>query len=372
MAQLKVPPFTKGWWKSKTKGQKTTFILSIIVFLMSIALLLMFIYSRQLFGDTVGDAILGTDVKNGWAAIGNLFKDSGVKWLLSLLVVAIAFVIIFTANLIISFIARHGDRKGKTIASLIRSLLKYLVVIVGICAILVIWGVDVAGIIAGVGVLTLVVGLGCQSLIQDVISGLFIVFDDYFSVGDVVIIDGFRGEIADVGLKSTKIIDYGGNIKSITNSSINTVVNLSRLDSMVLVTISSTYAEDPIRVEGIIAKAMDDIKHAIPAITEGPFYKGISEIGNSSISYLVLCKCKESDRYQVTRDLNKELYVLFRNNNIEIPFNQITVSQLNTNAKLPANDGEIATSRKITAELRGQNKIETPKKRKVFYKPNKE
>ena len=110
-----------------------------------------------------------------------------------------------------------------------------IIAIVAIAVILTLWGVNVVSVVAGLGILTLIVGLGCQTLIQDVISGVFIVFDDYFSVGDTVIVDGFRGKVASIGLKSTKIIDASGNIKSIPNSSISTVTNVSRLPTMVTV-----------------------------------------------------------------------------------------------------------------------------------------
>ena len=89
----------------------------------------------------------------------------------------------------------NKSKKSKTISSLVRSLVKYGLMLVALAIILIAWGVNVVGVLAGVGVITLIVGLGCQSLIQDVISGLFIVFDDYFGVGDTVIIDGFRGTI---------------------------------------------------------------------------------------------------------------------------------------------------------------------------------
>ena len=86
------------------------------------------------------------------------------------------------------------------------------------------------------------------------VAGLFIVFDDYFAVGDIVIIDGFRGTVSDIGLKSTKITDAGGNIKAINNSSITTVVNLSRMDSLVTVSMAASYNEDPVRYKGARGK----------------------------------------------------------------------------------------------------------------------
>ena len=187
---------------------------------------------------------------------------------------------------------------------------------------------------AGVSIVTLIVGLGCQSLIQDVVSGLFIVFDDYFAVGDIVIIDGFRGTVHEVGLKTTKLIDAGGNIKSITNSSITTVVNLSREDSLVSVLMDSSYNEDVERVEAVIAQALPAIAKQIPAITQGPFYKGINNFDDGGISFQVIAFCKEGDRFQVQRDLNRELYQLFIRNDIIVPYKQLVINRVLQNKRL--------------------------------------
>ena len=217
-----------NWWTRKTPGQKASFIVGAILFVLSLAGFIILMNGREIFGQEFGDKFFGEGKANGWVVIGENLVSGGIRWLVSMLIVSIGITLIFIATFI-THIFDGKSRKAKTISALLRSLFKYAIIIAMICVILVVWGVDVVGVIAGVGVLTLIIGLGCQSLIQDVISGIFIVFDDYFAVGDTVIIDGFRGTIVDVGLKTTKLQDFGGNIKSITNSSIATVVNMSRL-----------------------------------------------------------------------------------------------------------------------------------------------
>ena len=258
----------------------------------------------------------------------------------------------------------NKTRKAKTISSLVRSLIKYIAIIVAICAVLILWGVDVIGIIAGVGVLTLIIGLGCQSLIQDVVSGIFIVFDDYFAVGDTVIIDGFRGTIVEVGLKTTKLQDFGGNIKSITNSSINTVVNMSRLRSVVSVTLSVSYNEDVERVEALIINEIEELKTKIPNIIEGPWYKGIDNITASSIDFLVLCFVEEDNRFQVTRDLKREFYLLFKKNNVQIPYTQVTINPEDDKQREKASPEEVAIALKEQRKLRGIKEETNSKKKK--------
>ena len=352
-----------NWWQRKTTGQKVCFIIGVIIFLMSLAGFIIFMSARQVFGDEMGDLLFGEGVESGWAQLGKVLVEGSAKWAISLILIFMAIVFIFIATFI-THLFDNKSRKAKTVSSLVRSLIKYITIIAVICIILVIWGVDVIGIVAGVGILTLIIGLGCQSLIQDVISGMFIVFDDYFAVGDTVIIDGFRGTIIDVGLKTTKLQDFGGNIKSITNSSILTVVNMSRLRSVASVTLSVSYNEDVERVEALIINEIEELKKKIPNIIDGPWYKGIDNITASSIDFLVLAFVSEDNRFQVTRDLKREFYLLFKKNNVQIPYTQVTVNPEDDKNRQKASPEEVLVALKEQKKLRGIKDEEPPKKKK--------
>ena len=330
---------------------------------MSLAGFIIFMSARQVFGDEMGDLLFGEGVESGWAQLGTVLVEGSAKWAISLILIFMAIVFIFIATFI-THLFDNKSRKAKTVSSLVRSLIKYITIIAVICIILVIWGVDVIGIVAGVGILTLIIGLGCQSLIQDVISGMFIVFDDYFAVGDTVIIDGFRGTIIDVGLKTTKLQDFGGNIKSITNSSILTVVNMSRLRSVASVTLSVSYNEDVERVEALIINEIEELKKKIPNIIDGPWYKGIDNITASSIDFLVLAFVSEDNRFQVTRDLKREFYLLFKKNNVQIPYTQVTVNPEDDKNRQKASPEEVLVALKEQKKLRGIKDEEPPKKKK--------
>lgn len=358
------------WWRSKKKGQKVSFILSIFLFVLFLTAVVLYIYSRDIFGDEIGDLLLGVGVRNGWELIAAQAVAKPIVWVWTLIALVVGFAVIFISNFILHLLSFRGKRRTKTIISLVRSLIKIVVVIAVAASILSIWGVDISSIVTSVGILTLIVGLGCQSLIQDVISGMFIVFDDYFGVGDIVIIDGFRGTVSDFGLKTTKLVDLGGNIKSITNSSINTIVNLSRLDSIITVEMPISYKENLIRVEGVIVGALPDIAKSIPNMTEGPTYRGVAGVKESSVNLLIVCRCKEADRFQVSRDLTRELYLLFNKNHILIPYNQITVNKEDKVPSLKASDIQKMLSIKANNENRGivieEKKKET--KRQVVKK----
>ena len=334
--ELKETKIKQGWWNKKSGKAKAFFIISIILLVLSIGFLVSLLFARQIYGNEIGDLILGEGVENGFVKIAMAFQDGGKKILSTLVVAVLTFIITFVLDLLVKIFTSKGKR-AKTTGSLIRSLLKYAAVIISVAIILSIWGVNIAGIVGSIGIVTLIIGLGCQSLINDIVSGLFIVFDDYFSVGDMVIVDGFRGYVVEIGLKSVKIDDKCGNIKSINNSSITTCVNLSRQDNLISVTMEASYFEDVRRVEAIALENLPKIKEKMPDLIEGPTYKGIESFSASGVGYKFVAKVKAENRFQAQRDLNREIYLMFNDNDIVIPFNQITINNADDNNRPSAN-----------------------------------
>ena len=355
-----------GKWKNRKLGNRVFFVMRILFLVIGLVFFVLFLFGRQVFGGDFADEVFGPD-KNGWDILWDGIVGTWNSWLLTLIALAVASVFSMIFDFVIRVVTPK-TRRSKTIVSLVRSLTHYAVVIVTAGVILSAWGVNVAGIVAGVGILTLVIGLGCQSLVQDVVSGLFIVFDDYYAVGDTVIIDGFRGTVTYVGLRTTKLEDAGGNIKSINNSAISTVANLARLDSLAKAEIDASYNEDVRRVEAVIANNLEAIRKKIPAITEGPFYKGISQFGDAGITYLVLAKCKEADRFQVQRDLNRELYLLFVENDILVPNNQLTINPADPTDRPAPTAADIKAAQKVTNENRGVGVTKKKQTNETFMK----
>jgi len=188
------------------------------------------------------------------------------------------------------------------------------------------WGVDTTTLLASAGIISLVVGLGAQSLISDIIAGTFIVFEGEFEVGDIVIIDGWRGTVDEIGIRTTKVIDWQGNVKIINNSEISSIINQSKELSVTTCVIAMDYRESIPRVELIIKENIERIRNAIPEIVDGPYYKGVDSLGDSSVNLLFIATVKESDYYVVQRALNREIKMIFDENDISIPFPQVTIN----------------------------------------------
>ena len=206
--------------------------------------------------------------------------------------------------------------KGKTIANLINSLLKWVVIIGSILWILSTWGVNTTTLLAGAGILALVIGLGAQSLIADILAGIFIVLEGKYVVGDIVVIDGWRGKIISIGIRTTELQDVGGNIKIVNNSEIKSVINQTKLQSMASCSINVSSAEPLEKVEKIILDALPQIKADITAITGDIIYKGINSVTDVTTELLFGAQCYEEDLYQVQRDLHRQIKLLLDKNKI--------------------------------------------------------
>ena len=288
--------------------------------LLALGVVVSFVFNKKIFGsETIFVPI------EGQGEFVNYMMTKGFPAIIRTVQIV---VIAAAASILLSLLAKitFESKKTITVTLLLLNLLKWIIAIASVFFILAAWGADTTMMLASAGVLTLIIGLGSQALVQDILAGIFIVFEGDFQVGDIVIVDGWRGEVKSIGIRTTKLVDAGGNIKIINNADIRSIVNQTKELSVAKCYVGISYGDRIEKVEKIIADNLPAIKEKIPAIVEGPFYKGVTELAESSVNLLFVAKCKESDIYQVQRDLNREIKIVFDDNNINIPFPQITVS----------------------------------------------
>jgi small conductance mechanosensitive channel len=130
----------------------------------------------------------------------------------------------------------------------------------------------------------------------------------------------------EIGIRSTKLIDAAGNIKIINNSSVGDVINLSRELSLAIVDCDFPYDVPVELVENLLNDNFDKIAKNIPAIKEGPYYKGVTMYKDSNVTIKIVAKCEEEDRFQVERDMNREYRRILRENDIDISYPQVVVN----------------------------------------------
>ena len=295
--------------------------LYVILIVCGIIAILFLIFQKDLTGE---DSVFNRNISD--IPIVNTVYQFIPKVLECITIGFVAWVIAKVVRFVIERLFSHS-KGGITAAKLFSSFAKYIIALIALMMMLSALGVNTTALVASVGILALIIGLGAQSLIADVIAGLFIVFEGEYKVGDIIVIDGWRGTVLEIGIRSTRIVDAGGNVKIINNSTISAVINQTKQLSVAKAYISIEYGESLQRVELVIKNNLDNIKKNIPQIVEGPFYKGVDALGESSVDLLFMANCKEEDIYIVQRAMNRELKLLFDENNINIPFPQVVVNE---------------------------------------------
>jgi small conductance mechanosensitive channel len=306
-------------WIDRTPEQKLLFMIGVMSGLLILYVAMSLLGVRTVFGD---GSIIQYILSGNWDRGRNIFSFSACA--VAIITTAIGVTLFRIPVRIIS--SMLGTR-SETIGHLLLSVIKYggAIGVLFYCLYLV--GVDSTSLLASAGILSLVVGLGAQSLIKDILAGIFIVFEGEFRVGDIVTIGDYRGTVMDIGLRTTKILGLDGNIKIFNNSEISGVLNMTQAVSYALCQINIEYGQDIDYVEEVLERELPEIKKKYPKIIEGPDLFGVSSLEDSGVTLLIGAKCKENDIYGVRRALNKGVLQIFYKNNITVPFPHVTVMQ---------------------------------------------
>lgn len=263
-----------------------------------------------------------------WENVVAFFADQATRFIASIVTVFFCGLIILISTLIKrNFVKKNlGKRKRAiTLSIMINSIIKYIVLIIGILIILSIWGVNVTSLLVGAGIFTLALSLGAQKMVGDVINGVFIVFENYYDIDDVIEVNGFKGKVIDISLRSTKLLNWKNEVRVIANSEILEVTNYSLNPTVGVLRINVAYKEKIDKVLQILRNNLLNIKKEYHQVIEGPNVLGVTNLGENGIEILITVKTESEKHYEVLRALQKYIKELFDANGIEIPFNQIVV-----------------------------------------------
>jgi len=249
------------------------------------------------------------------------------KIILPIVYITLGIIIYSIVKVILNKIGKNKymDKKKITIVSLIKNIIKYLIFIFVILGILSVFGIDTTSIIASIGIVGVIIGLAFQDIVADFLAGIFIIFDNQYKLGDIVSVNGFKGEVVSFGLMSTKIKAATGEILILGNSSFNEVINYSINDKTYYIDIDVSYDTDINKLEKVLNNMKEEVEKIDGYIGN---YKllGINEFAESSIKYLITFDCKGDKQYQVKRDFNKILKNNLDKNKINIPYKQIDIN----------------------------------------------
>lgn len=275
--------------------------------------------------EEVGKVVFNSET---WIGLGMLGLKIIFIILLALIVVKIGKSVISRAFKVkLKGALRHSERRETTLVKLLQNTLSYVVYFAAILAILSAFTINVAGILAGAGVLGLAVGFGAQSLVKDIISGFFIIFEDQFSVGDYVQIGAAVGTVEEIGLRTTKISAYGGEIHIIPNGNISEVVNYSINNSLAIVDIRLGYETDIAKTEKLLEEFLTNLSEGYEALISQPTIVGVQELGTSEIVMRITAETQPVMQYAIARKLRRDLKIFLDKHGIEIPYPKMVTYQ---------------------------------------------
>lgn len=215
---------------------------------------------------------------------------------------------------------RITERREATLMKLLENVLTYVVYFIAIMMILSALTINVQAMLAGAGIVGLAVGFGAQSLVKDIITGFFIIFEDQFSVGDYVRIGQFEGTVEEIGLRTTKIKSFTGEINILPNGSIVEVTNFSLYNSVAVLDIGISYEGDIQYAENVLQDYLNTTLEKYPDLVKTPELLGIQQFAASEVVLRIVAETLPMKHWYIARQLRKDIKLLLDEHGIEIPF----------------------------------------------------
>ena len=228
------------------------------------------------------------------------------------------------------------DKRTETIFRVINS--SGIVLIVGTMLLMVLseLGVSITPVLASVGVVGLAFGLGAQTLVGDMISGLFILMENQYTVGDTVELGGVIGTVEELTLRATLIRDLHGAIHFVPNGEIRIVGNRSRDWSRAIIDVGITYQEDvDLALETLreIGKAMIEDEVQGPLLIEEPIITGVEGLDDWAVRIRIMVRTQPGQQWGVQRYIRRQIHLVFAQKGIDLAFPRQDVMLLSAESK---------------------------------------
>jgi small-conductance mechanosensitive channel len=215
------------------------------------------------------------------------------------------------------------EQRARTLVSLLRSVGIVVIAVIVIFMVLGALGLELGPLLAGAGVVGLAISFGAQSLVKDIISGLFILFENQFGVGDIIRIESVGGVVERMTLRVVVLRDIQGVVHIIPNGEIKRVSNLTRSFSRAVFEVGVAYREDADRVMEVmreVGREMWEDPEWRPLLTEEITVPGIESFGDSSVNIRIMATTVPLKQWDVAREMRRRLKRRFDAEGIEIPF----------------------------------------------------
>ena len=213
-------------------------------------------------------------------------------------------------------------RKADTVESVSKSVSKVIIYFIAAMAILSILGLGttVTSLLATAGIGGIAIAFGAQALVKDVVSGFFMLFEDEYSVGEYIDVDGEKGTVESISIRTTTIKKFTGELTTIPNGSINKVTNFSRGDHVAVISMSVAYDSDMEKVNSIMQAVGEQYQKEHDNVVEEPHVLGVCELNDSDMVVKMIMRVKPLTHWLTEREVMQNIKEEFDKNGIEIPY----------------------------------------------------
>ena len=229
------------------------------------------------------------------------------------------------SNFFLKKARRRSNKKALTLLTILNNIIKYIILIIALLTVLATWGVDTKALLASLGVAGAVAGLAMQDMIKDFLGGADVLTEDQFKVGDNIQIGNFRGNVIYLGLKTTKIRAYTGEVKIINNRNMNDVINYSIMNAICVVDIGLSYDNKIEETEKVLQKAIDNASKKVNYLQKPIAILGIEELTNDSVVYRIEAEVPPMKNFEFNRILLKEVLKEAEAHNLTLSYNKVDV-----------------------------------------------
>ncbi|OYD06997.1 mechanosensitive ion channel family protein [Paludifilum halophilum] len=219
-------------------------------------------------------------------------------------------------------LSRFEEKRGKTLARLIKSTARYAIYFIAAITILEKVGIEIGPILAGAGIVGLAVGFGAQNLVRDIITGFFIIFDNQMEVGDYVQINGnIEGTVEEIGLRITKVREFNQRLHYLSNGEISQVTNYYRERMRPLIAVTVPYEADQEHVQNTLHRICEDMSRRFAPYVIEPFsLYGVTNIQRDGVEYTLTGICTPEEHWMIERETRKTIVRTFADQQIEIAY----------------------------------------------------
>ena len=216
----------------------------------------------------------------------------------------------------------RAEQRIDALSSVLRSVVTFVIWLVAVLMCLGEVGIDLAPLLAGAGVLGVAIGFGSQSLVRDFLSGMFILIEDQFGVGDIVDLGDASGTVEAVSLRTTRLRAVDGTVWHMPNGEITRVGNMSQHWSRALLDVEVAYDTDLEHARGVIKRVADELWREDTSVLDEPEMWGVEQLGARGSALRLVVKTTPSAQWKVSRELRERIKLAFDEEGIEIPFPQ--------------------------------------------------